>query len=602
MIDWFLKRSFKFKILFSYIVGLVFIGIVGYGYFTYSQITYFNKEMQKMKKEIYKQNKDIIKTAVNVAENTINIAQYLSSKGIVSEEKAKKIAIYELNSIKYGQSGYVWCLTEQGVLIADPPRGDLVGKNVLNYKDKNGFRLFKAAIDTLKMKDSAFMQYYWVYPNTNTDYEKITYIKKVHVWDWIVGSGIYVRDIENQFNLYKKQKLNELKKSILSSITPGVISFLVVFFILYIMLNKIMLSVEEVAEISDRLAKGYVDIDMKLPELVSKGPIAKLIKNTNSYIENTYNFINFKEKTELCSTEEDILNHIKEFLENEMNVENFAIYLLGDKKQKQFYKKGDINCLEFEKCIKLSRKNIYEECMDKKRLYACIPITSNDEALAIVQIAFDKESQIKSKINILKNYIQSTASSIKIRKLNERLKHLSLRDQLTGLYNRRFLDEFFSTYESTIKRHNITTVAAMADIDNFKCVNDTFGHQVGDDILKNVSTIAKTIFKRNSDLIIRYGGEEFLIILQDTNELDAADLLEEFRIIVESQEHRHDNDIIQKTISVGWCIMPNDTDNLKKAISYADLALYKAKSTGKNKTVKFDNTILNETYKLKEGV
>ncbi len=602
ILDWFKKKSFKFKIIFTYIVGLLFIGLIGYGYFFYSQIAYFQQEMENIRKDIYQQNMEMIKTAVNVAENTINIAQYLNAKGIVSEEKAKEIAAYELNSIKYAKSGYVWCITNDGILIVDPPREDLIGTNVLNIKDKNGFYFFKYAVDVLKIKDSDFIRYYWQYPGIkNKVFEKLTYIKKINTWNWIVGSGVYIKDMENQINKYRLKKMNELKKSMIISIIPGVTSSLVVLLLLYIILSKIMHSVEKVAEISDRLARGDVDINMKLPKMASDGSISKLIENTNKYIENTYNFIKFKEKTDICLNETEILEHIKNFLQKELKIDSFTIYTKKYNEYIKYYSEGNIECLNIEKCLKISSKNIYEECKDKKRKFICIPIASNEEILAIVQIVFDKNSNVESLVNMIKNYIQSTANSIKIRRLNKQLKNLSLRDQLTGLYNRRFLTEFFSTYESTITRHNITTAVAMADLDNFKKINDTYGHQAGDEALKNVSTIAKTIFKRKSDLIIRYGGEEILIIAQDINYSNAYDILEEFRASVESLDITFGKNTIKITISIGWCIIPEDTKELQEAIRFADLALYEAKSLGKNRVVKFNQSTLNETFEIKKG-
>ncbi len=601
ILDWFKKKSFKFKIIFTYIVGLLFIGLIGYGYFFYSQIAYFQQEMENIRKDIYQQNMEMIKTAVNVAENTINIAQYLNAKGIVSEEKAKEIAAYELNSIKYAKSGYVWCMTNDGILIVDPPRKDLIGTNVLNIKDKKGFYFFKYAVDVLKIKDSDFIRYYWQYPGIkNKVFEKLTYIKKINTWNWIVGSGVYIKDIENQINKYRLKKMNELKKSMIISIIPGITSSLVVLLLLYIILSKIMHSVEKVAEISDRLARGDVDINMKLPKMVSDGSISKLIENTNKYIENTYNFIKFKEKIDICLNETEILEHIKNFLQKDLKIDSFTIYTKKYNEYIKYYSEGNIECLNIEKCLKISSKNIYEECKDNKRKFICIPIASNEEILAIVQIVFDKNSNVESLVNMIKNYIQSTANSIKIRRLNKQLKNLSLRDQLTGLYNRRFLTEFFSTYESTITRHNITTAVAMADLDNFKKINDTYGHQAGDEALKNVSTIAKTIFKRKSDLIIRYGGEEILIIAQDINYSNAYDILEEFRASVESLDIVFGKNTIKITISIGWCIIPEDTKELQEAIRFADLALYEAKSLGKNRVVKFNQSTLNETFKIKK--
>ncbi len=600
MFNWFKRKSFKFQIIFTYIAGLVLMGVIGYGYLTYSQVSQFKKDVEKTRENLYIQNKEMIKTAVSVAENTINIANDLSSNGIVSQEKAKAIAVYELDSIKYGKWGYVWCITGDGVLLVDPPRKDLIGKNVLSMKDKNGFPLFQYIMDILKVQNEAFVKYYWEYPGIHGKaFEKLAYVKKMNGWNWIVGSGVYIKDIEEQVAAYKNKRFNKLEESLLISVVPGVISSLIVLLLICVIMNRISHHIERVTDISDRLSEGYVDKLMLLPELKGGGPLAKLIHNTNMYAENIYNFIKFKDKTETCISEEEIFEHIKRYLEKELKDTPFAIYINNDSGLKEYFKKGNIECESCERCLDNMDKIYYGFCPDKKREFVCISIISNKEVLAVVQIVFKNYEISKKKINVIRNYLQSTANLIYIRRLNKRLKVMGLRDQLTGLYNRHFLQEFFKTYESTIKRHNISSVIAMIDIDDFKLVNDRYGHMAGDELLKNIGMLAKSVFRRRSDLIIRYGGEEFLIVLPDISGEDAFQILDDFRLSVENADIVYNGQVIKRTVSIGYCAVPNDTDSLENAISYADLALYKAKSLGKNTVMKFDGSIPEKLDKMR---
>ena len=168
-----------------------------------------------------------------------------------------------------------------------------------------------------------------------------------------------------------------------------------------------------------------------------------------------------------------------------------------------------------------------------------------------------------------------------------------MRDPLTGLYNRRFLDEFASTFAATVKRRNTKAGILMCDIDFFKQVNDVYGHNVGDEVLKGVvRAILKSI--REEDIPVRFGGEEFLILLQDADEAVAMDVAERIRRDVENTEITVQGTIIKKTLSIGVSIFPEDSENLWKCIKFSDVAMYKAKESGRNRVVRFEADMWTE--------
>ena len=165
---------------------------------------------------------------------------------------------------------------------------------------------------------------------------------------------------------------------------------------------------------------------------------------------------------------------------------------------------------------------------------------------------------------------------------------MAIRDGLTNLYNRRYFD----SHIQVMLKDSLTTGKPMAlvmvDMDHFKQVNDTYGHQSGDDILKE---LAKRIMDnvRPTDLVARYGGEEFVIIMPDTSLKNAAEVADRVRKIVEAKEfaisappHK-----INKTISLGLSIAKND-DTIEKLINRADKALYHVKNTGRNKVAVYN--------------
>lgn len=153
-------------------------------------------------------------------------------------------------------------------------------------------------------------------------------------------------------------------------------------------------------------------------------------------------------------------------------------------------------------------------------------------------------------------------------------------DTLTGIYNRRMVDEFIKIEVESQKRHSSGLSVIMIDIDHFKDVNDTYGHQIGDIILAQT---AKLIIEnsRKSDISGRFGGEEFIIICPQTTSESALVLAEKIRVAIERFEFEH---VGYKTISLGISTF-EDNDTVESLIKKADTALYQAKNSGRNKSV-----------------
>ncbi len=162
------------------------------------------------------------------------------------------------------------------------------------------------------------------------------------------------------------------------------------------------------------------------------------------------------------------------------------------------------------------------------------------------------------------------------------IKRLSHSDFLTNLYNRRYFFELGKKFFSSAKRRNTNFSVAMIDIDHFKSVNDTYGHDAGDEVLKNVAQILKNRF-RESDIVSRFGGEEFCIFAADLTRNDSIRVFEEIRNSVEQSYMTIGGESVGVTISIGVCTVPEDT--LDDMIKQSDLMLYEAKRMGRNRLV-----------------
>jgi diguanylate cyclase (GGDEF)-like protein len=175
---------------------------------------------------------------------------------------------------------------------------------------------------------------------------------------------------------------------------------------------------------------------------------------------------------------------------------------------------------------------------------------------------------------------------VKLKKTQKDLEKISKEDSLTSLYNRRYFDELFSNQIKIAKRNHRLFVFAIADIDDFKKYNDSYGHQSGDKVLKLVARCFSESIQRPDDYAFRLGGEEFGLFFQADDREDGIKLIEKVRKKVEDLNVlQGDNSTsLYLTISVGVHIVaPTDKDDYDEIYKIADDALYLAKQKGKNK-------------------
>jgi diguanylate cyclase (GGDEF)-like protein len=164
---------------------------------------------------------------------------------------------------------------------------------------------------------------------------------------------------------------------------------------------------------------------------------------------------------------------------------------------------------------------------------------------------------------------------------NNELQKLSSTDRLTGLYNRGHWEELLKLEYARHSRYGAVSSLVMCDIDHFKRVNDTFGHPAGDKVIQRVAHVMRSHI-RDADIAGRYGGEEFAVLLPDTNKNGAQVFCERLRQAVEAETVQHEGQTIQCTISLGVADLSKPTSDYKSLIEWADQALYQSKKNGRN--------------------
>lgn len=194
--------------------------------------------------------------------------------------------------------------------------------------------------------------------------------------------------------------------------------------------------------------------------------------------------------------------------------------------------------------------------------------------------------------NMVANLEEEVAERTKeLEERNEALKRLSFTDGLTGIANRRKFDETLQNAWNMALRHNRLIAMFMMDIDLFKYYNDTYGHPTGDECLKSIGRELQHRVRRSSDLVARFGGEEFVVLLQDVEIEHIEAYADEIRTSIEALEIEHASSPYHfVTISIGVAFMTPDIEGApENLIKMADQALYQAKAKGRNQVVIYDN-------------
>ncbi|MFH1414808.1 MAG: sensor domain-containing diguanylate cyclase [Elusimicrobiota bacterium] len=242
-----------------------------------------------------------------------------------------------------------------------------------------------------------------------------------------------------------------------------------------------------------------------------------------------------------------------------------------------------------EKKAPLLIENTFKDYRFKKRFGASIkslivcPLFQNNEVVGTIKLESKSSPFSHSDLRLLN--VATTLSSIALEKarLFRRTQELAITDDLTGLYTHIYFKERLEEEVKRAARYNENFILLMLDIDNFKHFNDTYGHQTGDIVLKNVSDTIQQIV-RETDVVGRYGGEEIAVILHNISKQKAKDIAERIRISVGAIEFVFDYRKVSVTVTVGAASFP-ENPTAEVLIMRADEALYTGKKKGKNRVI-----------------
>jgi diguanylate cyclase (GGDEF)-like protein len=369
------------------------------------------------------------------------------------------------------------------------------------------------------------------------------------------------------------------------------------------------------------LSDGLAHINKSVSQLIdfnaNRGTDS--LANTTSMIESLADAAMFKQSIEEDETKEEVYERLGRVLQEEFYIRDYSIYEINNEAKNKITPvivDGIANgackwcdpqiMIRADACrakrtghvidsIETAHICNYFDNNNQSKQHICLPIIQSGSVGSVIQIVtdVDEAKHFQDLVPFMQPYLREASPVIETKRLMATLKESNLRDAMTGLNNRRFLEEYVDTMVANANRNNTSISILMLDLDYFKKVNDTYGHDVGDKVLIELSKVlVKSV--RASDMVIRYGGEEFLIILQNTSENFGDQMAEKIRIAVEEMKVQVTGAVIQKTISVGIADFPDDSDTFWQALKYADVALYQAKERGRNQVIHFSPEMWEE--------
>jgi diguanylate cyclase (GGDEF)-like protein len=363
--------------------------------------------------------------------------------------------------------------------------------------------------------------------------------------------------------------------------------------------------------LTESLMNTFIDIDKKLKSFVGNVTDEEHnpFKESNEIITNLSHLYQYKKEIQLDKNKAEIYDRFGQVCKNKFGIKHLNIFEINDfQKLEKVYSMSNLEfCYEKIKenpieC-RVSRNESDVFWIDFQRVcpcftnddyyYYCIDIEIGKASKMILNFIFETQNEFeefKKNLSYIKSYIRETAPEISTKLLMQALENSAYKDELTGLYNRKFFVEHTAKLISQAKREKKLIGVLMCDLDKFKAVNDEYGHDIGDKVLKETAQVLSENV-RDSDIVFRMGGEEFVVLLVGVkSKNDAKMVAEKLRLAVSENEiDIYANTTMKKTISIGLAIFPKDSSSLNTILKYADIALYEAKESGRNKVVVYED-------------
>lgn len=227
-----------------------------------------------------------------------------------------------------------------------------------------------------------------------------------------------------------------------------------------------------------------------------------------------------------------------------------------------------------------------------------IPLIKGEDVIGGLYIADSKYDAFIDNVAFFEATVSSINIAVENANLYARLEEMAIKDELTKIYNRRYLNQVCERYIYEALKDKTPLSCAMFDIDKFKMFNDTYGHLFGDETLKVVAGMANELAEEANGIAGRYGGEEFVVLFPNRNLEATYEMVKEYQQKVRTVQLYHGDELVQVRVSIGISSFPQTCMNPSELLSHADWAMYYSKETGRDR-ITIDSTEIRELVKLK---
>ncbi|WP_375749514.1 cache domain-containing protein [Vibrio sp. HN007] len=500
------------------------------------QVNYVSQQIKFAREQTEEQLETTIKERIYEA-HIIATRLYESNKHL-PEAEVTRLITDALRDIRFNQGrGYFFIYKSNGLNVMHPLLPRVEGTSLWNFKDVRGSYIVREMGEQVKTKGEAFYRWWFVKPdNKNKEFEKVGFGKYFEPYDWFIGTGDYVVDVENDI---KQTVLKWLK-----NLRFGEHGYVFV-------LDKdgtILSHIEQ-----DKIGLNGHDVN---PEGVPK------------ILQTDGGFIGYK----ASYAPPTIDDHAK------------VSYVVQDKNWGWAIGAGHYDKVSYQ-YLQQRREQAQLEQQSTVQQITIIGILTT---LVVALFSFALGRMIAKRFKRFQSRISHDFDSLQTTK--DKLEYLAQHDELTGLPNRSLLHGHIMDGIS-FSRQNYTQLAVMfVDLDDFKKVNDLYGHSAGDKLLSEIGKKFETIMEKH-DFVARFGGDEFIFCFSNLANLDDARAKVEQIKEVFKRQFVIDGKVMFASCSIGVSMYPSDGDEPEDLISKADIVLYKSKARQKGDVLFFDSSI-----------
>jgi diguanylate cyclase (GGDEF)-like protein len=547
----------------------------------YEMVEQTHLDLENYRQSIILERKAQLRNIIAVVEARIKMLEEQVLTGKLSKAQAIHTLLEELRHIKYGHDDYVWAANYSSVLISHPDP-QLNNADFSSIRDFRGNLIVPPMVAGARSAGEGFHSYWWRRLGEQQPIEKLSYYKHIPVFDLVIGTGVYLDDVEAAVRIKKNTAVEELRHR-LRTTHLGKSGYVYIFDGHQNMVIHPNPNIEG-KDFSKQLNPSTQTPIGQLLMVVTDKPDGFRYQwdspsDPGNYVYDKISWVRYCKEFDwyICtSMYVDELDESARILRNRV-VAVFAVTLLLSVLLVYLFAKkltGPLRQLS-DTALRVESGDFDARCN----------LNRADE-IGVVASAFNgMVSRLQDNIRHLDAKVVERTADLQI--LNRKLEALSTTDGLTGIANRRCFDEVLATEWSRAARLDQPLALAMLDVDWFKKYNDHYGHQAGDECLRKVASVFAANVCRTGDLVARYGGEEFVFIAPATDGGNALYMAQKVSEALQNLALPHQMSPFGfVTISIGVAaLVPGETDASEILVQAADTALYRAKQQGRNRVV-----------------